>query len=180
MSTIVHISKLDAAKRQLEMAIRLYMHNSDAVSIHTLTGAAHRILEDISLKRGKTSLIKEMLSSVRDEYRKEVELKFNKARNFFKHADVDPEGVVEFNSESSELELWDACRMYQTLTGELPPILGVYMAWFHIHHENLLILTPEQKQAYDHGRATVSNKDDRKEFLRVFLPIGELLYSGKS
>jgi len=39
------ISKLDAAKRQLETAIRLYFNEADPVSVHTLAGAAHTISE---------------------------------------------------------------------------------------------------------------------------------------
>jgi hypothetical protein len=37
------ISKLDAAKRQLEVAIRLYFYFGDPVAIHTLTAAAYNI-----------------------------------------------------------------------------------------------------------------------------------------
>jgi hypothetical protein len=38
------VSKLDAAKRQLETVIRLYFSNGDPVSIHTLTAAAYNVL----------------------------------------------------------------------------------------------------------------------------------------
>jgi hypothetical protein len=42
------LSKLDVARRQLETAITLYFHESDPVSIHTLTAAAHGVLRDLS------------------------------------------------------------------------------------------------------------------------------------
>ena len=41
----MNISKLDAAKRQLETAVELFFNHKDPVSIHTLTRAVHEILE---------------------------------------------------------------------------------------------------------------------------------------
>jgi len=46
------ISKLDAAKRQLETVIRLYFVHGDPVSIHTLTSAAYNVIRDVNKKRG--------------------------------------------------------------------------------------------------------------------------------
>lgn len=68
------ISKLDAAKRQLETAIRLYFNEADPISIHTLAGAAHTILSDINKKYGG----RPMLDSdylIKDEYKKEFRKK---------------------------------------------------------------------------------------------------------
>jgi hypothetical protein len=44
---IIHISKFDAAKRQLETAIRLWFHSGDPVSVHTLAAASHQLLHDL-------------------------------------------------------------------------------------------------------------------------------------
>jgi hypothetical protein len=38
------ISKLEAATRQLNMAIVSYFQDADPLSVHTLAGAAHRLL----------------------------------------------------------------------------------------------------------------------------------------
>lgn len=46
------VAKLDAAKRQLETAIRLYFASADPVSIHTLTAAAYQLLLDLNKKAG--------------------------------------------------------------------------------------------------------------------------------
>jgi hypothetical protein len=42
------ISKLDAAQRQMDAAIFIYFHDVDPVSVHTLVGAAHILLTDLS------------------------------------------------------------------------------------------------------------------------------------
>ena len=46
------VTKLDAAKRQLETAIRLWFHDAHPVSIDTLAAAALQVLVDINTKRG--------------------------------------------------------------------------------------------------------------------------------
>lgn len=48
----VPISKIDAAKRQLETAITLYFQNGDPVSIHTLAAAAYDVLHALCKVRG--------------------------------------------------------------------------------------------------------------------------------
>jgi hypothetical protein len=49
----VFINKLEAARRQLDTAIRLTFANEDALAIHTLAAAAYRILRDILHERGQ-------------------------------------------------------------------------------------------------------------------------------
>ena len=48
MKKKIKISKLDAAKRHLETAIRLYFNYGDPIAIHTLACAAHGILSDLN------------------------------------------------------------------------------------------------------------------------------------
>jgi hypothetical protein len=48
MGATLRISKLDAAKRQLETAITLYFNSGDWVSIHALAGAAYMIIRDVN------------------------------------------------------------------------------------------------------------------------------------
>jgi hypothetical protein len=47
----IFINKLEAARRQLDAAIRLTFSNEDALAIHTLGAAAYRIVRDILHKR---------------------------------------------------------------------------------------------------------------------------------
>ena len=54
---ILPVSKFDAARRQLETAIRLYFFQGDPISIHTLASAAAQILHDLSRHRGGGELL---------------------------------------------------------------------------------------------------------------------------
>jgi hypothetical protein len=62
--TELHISKLDAAKRQLEVAIRLYFAWGDPVAIHTLAAAAINLLKQqlTALRTQKRGLMQKLLT----------------------------------------------------------------------------------------------------------------------
>jgi len=53
------VTKLAAAQRQLRTAIDLYFHDGDDVSIHTLVGAARKILLDLLRQSGERSRLQE-------------------------------------------------------------------------------------------------------------------------
>jgi hypothetical protein len=143
------ISKLDAAKRQLETGIRLYFSNGDPVSIHTLIAAAYNVIRDVNEKRGGAPmLVKDHMIEyyAKPEYQKKVRDKINEAENFFKHADRDHETTLDFNPDQSEYFLLDACSQYYKLTGEFPPLFQIYQGWFMANHQTLFDLPEEQKR----------------------------------
>lgn len=136
---LIHISKIDAAKRQLEIAIRLFFSNGDVVAIHTLTAAAYNLMKDLSKLQGKHVVVKDiMLEKVKPEYKKTVSDKINEAENFFKHADNDPTKLLEFNPVTTEFLLWDACVTYRTLTSEEIPLTFLFIIWFYTKNTDLL------------------------------------------
>ena len=51
-ASIVYLTKITAARRQLDAAIRMGFLAEDAIAIHTIVAAAYRILRDIKAKRG--------------------------------------------------------------------------------------------------------------------------------
>jgi hypothetical protein len=140
------ISKLDAAKRQLDTLIRLYFNNDDPVSIHTLAAASYNVLKDLNKKRGgKPMFLKEQfLDLIREDRRKEIHDLVNEAENFFKHADRDPESALEFNPEQTDLLIHESCSVYSLLSGESPPLLRLFQGWYMARNPDLFILPEEQ------------------------------------
>ena len=135
----VCISKIDAAKRQLDVAIRLFLNNGDIVAIHTLTAAAYNILRDLSNLQSKPVLIKEkMLEMVKSQHKKMVRNGINEAENFFKHADEDSNKLLKFNPNGTEFLLWDACVIYHSLTSEKTPLMSAFNMWFFTKHTDVL------------------------------------------
>ena len=96
----IKVTKLDAARRQLESAIVSYFNGGDPVPIHTLATSAREILSNLNTHRGGKPMYFD-LEVIKPEYRKELRKKFRAAQNFFKHADNDPNGILNFYPESS-------------------------------------------------------------------------------
>jgi hypothetical protein len=48
----LHVTKLAAAKRQLQAAIRLFFLEEDELAIHTVASASYGLLKDLKRDRG--------------------------------------------------------------------------------------------------------------------------------
>jgi hypothetical protein len=81
------ITKLDAVSRQMDAAISLYFDEGDEVSIHTLVGAAHNLLADLSSAANQKTVIQKY---IRPEKIGGFEKAIRAPQNFLKHADRDP------------------------------------------------------------------------------------------
>jgi hypothetical protein len=93
------IGKLDAARRQLHVAIREWFCGGDPIVIHTLACAAYEIIHAISLQR-----LPERRNLLLDTnvFRPEIRKQLRKPANFFKHADRDGDSVIEFSPVLTE------------------------------------------------------------------------------
>jgi len=168
----IYISKLDAAKRQLEISIRLFFRKSDVVAIHTLAAATHGVLNDLGVKRGIKSIIKnEMLDRIKKGKRIEYMRAVHEAQNFFKHADKDEKKLLKFSPVQTEFVLYDACVLYNEIIKEEVPIIKVYRTWFCIKHYELIVplRTKQSFQKYDE----IVDSDDRIRFIEEVLPLAE-------
>lgn len=128
----IMLSKLDVASRQLETAITLYFQDADPVSIHTLASAAHEIIETLNAKNaGEPTIRQQFRNDIKPEYAKMFFEKLSSAKNFFKHADRDPEAAIEFSQFESEVVLLDACLTHKRLTKtRFPaPVMGTFLMW---------------------------------------------------
>ena len=122
------ITKLQAAERQLREAIYLFISLRDSVSVHTLAGAAHQILEDLCKSKSLKGPIQSKL--INENYQKVWKQAMRDPMNFFKHADSDPNGIVTFKSEFTQFVLFDAIYMYEQLSEASFSEIDVYKTWF--------------------------------------------------
>ncbi|GAB3366933.1 hypothetical protein GCM10027431_09700 [Lysobacter rhizosphaerae] len=132
------VTKLDAAKRHLDLAIRLFFEERDALGVHTVAAAAQGILRDIARVEGADRLsILHDHPDIRPERRKDWITALNAPRNFFKHADNDPDGTLEFDEEDNVLVLLDAVLLYGTVAKEYLSSANVFMGWFTTRHPEM-------------------------------------------
>lgn len=146
VGSTVTVTKLDAARRELRTAIELWFNDGDPVSIHALVYSAHEIIHVISRhrKRDRDLLFDSIV--IKDEYRSEWSLFLKQAGNFFKHADKDPEGSIDFNPALSELFIFMSILGVR-LSGEtLNDAEEAFNFWTYFHKPNWL--TPKGRERF--------------------------------
>jgi hypothetical protein len=140
------IGKLDAARRQLLTAIRIYFANGEPVSIHTLAAAAFEILDDLDNHGPKTgTLFDHMEKYIKPEHLGTFQKLLYRPQNFFKHANRDPERILEFYPTHAEGILWAASEKYAELANEDFLELGAIRGWIIIRNPDI-VLEPYRQQ----------------------------------
>lgn len=168
---LLKISKLEAAKRQLNTAVRLYFTDSDPISVHTLVAAAHEILSTLSRKHKGTTMILDL-----DFNSKEAQALYRKclraAKNFFKHADRDSDAYFIFDADLNEFFLYDACTKYSELTSEKIPEYLLFTTWFVLKYEGKLFNIPKNRM-----KEFEKYKENKALYFRDYFPIANELKS---
>ena len=109
---LLKLSKIDAAKRQIESAIWLWFVDADIVSVHTLVAAAHRLLFDLAQRRDVTPLPFTM-DSFAKRAQKMTKHSLEEAEAFF--TDAKSAETYAFDEGLIELRLFDAVMAYANL-----------------------------------------------------------------
>jgi hypothetical protein len=107
------INKLEAARRQIDCAIRLYMADEDLLAIHTLAYASLTVLTNYDKKANKGSIWAKILRADPHQWAREI-------ANFLKHADRDhDQEIPEFPELLPEYLLHMCARVYAEVAGAL-------------------------------------------------------------
>ena len=134
----MELTRLEAAERQLRQAIRLFFGGGDEVSVHTLTGAACRVLRDLAKHQRGSHPLQDVVPHIRPEKRQEFFKLLTVNQNFFKHAGNGPESSLTFNPESTEFLLFDATMTHISLTGCALPETLIFALWFVLRHDDIV------------------------------------------
>lgn len=168
------ISKLDAAKRQLETAIRLYFNNADPISIHTLSCAAHNILLDLTKEYKKKPMA---LSGIliKSEYKNEFIKKLREPQNHFKHAEKDSEAVIDFSPSINESFILDSCQQYYEITNEQILYFSIFINWFAAQHINYFDYSTEEQRKTILNIPNIFGNNRIEYFSRMLALSGKLI-----
>lgn len=137
-SSKIKVTKIEAAKNQIDTSVLMFFRNDDPLSTHTVACAGLGIIEDLSKQSNKESSLSLILNQVVENKRGDMKKILNEAQNFLKHADKDPEGVLEYNLDILEYYIFFACNSYHQFTGEMKGKIWGFMLWFSMVHPNLL------------------------------------------
>lgn len=180
MATI-KVNKIEAARRQIDAAIRLLFDNEDPIAIHTLTMAGFRILRDITEKQN-SDISKVTQSFIRPGMEGKFWGSLQTFANFLKHANTDPDGIIDnIQEEVNDSILLLASLYYQDLGYQFTPEMLAITGWYSaIHPDFISDDAPKNIQAQIEtvqgtliGRSRQEQLIEGKEVLniaRAFLP----------
>jgi hypothetical protein len=134
------LSKLDAATRQLQLAIDLFFKNADPIGVHTLAGAAHGLLRDLIAHAGGHNGARARRSGVDRDHRQLVEKNITEAKNFLKHADRDPTKILQFHPNWTDFLMFDAIRMHIQLACTITAPNAFFLIWLSAKYPGVLLL----------------------------------------
>lgn len=125
------LDKITVARRQLVEAIRLLFENRDPVTVYSLATNAQEILSTLCECRGVTSLRTHIARPAGLTDAQVQATMINPARNFFKHANTDPDGILDdFRDEDCDPVILIACVDLLVLEGKSPIEVQVFVTWY--------------------------------------------------
>ena len=132
----ISVTKIQAAQRQIDSAIRMLFRNEDPVAIHTVAMAGFRILRDLTKKRGLKHPIDSMLKPGKE---REFWGALSNFSNFCKHADRDPnDDSISFREDANDSVLLIAATYYRHLGWEWTKEMQILSAWYASLHPDIL------------------------------------------
>lgn len=135
---LVRLTKLEAARRQIESATWLWFVGEDYVSVHTLAAAAHRLLLELAAVREESAwpyscayLPATPLPARRVDP--------SDAVMFFKYAKKDE--TYELSEQWTELYLFDAIMAYSSLVDErgASALMSTFVLRFGVQRQDLFV-----------------------------------------
>ena len=142
-----HTNKPDAARRQIDAAIRMLFSDEDVLAVHTVSSAAYGILRGLAGSSGKSKIHQKMEDRIMPGKKKEFWKAANRVATFLKHADQDPAAVlVGVREEINDIVIFISCLYYQSLGFSFTKHMLGFMAW-HMAMNPPLVLdsAPEKK-----------------------------------
>jgi hypothetical protein len=137
------ITRIEAARRQLDQAIELFFAGGDAVSIHSLSLNAFEIAATLAKNQDAPNWLDMTRQDAAEHHGIKTEKEFfdifNKARNFFKHAGRKPdEALPDFDESMNDHSLALTVFQYGELAERSAP-MWAYLFWFYATHPIFLV-----------------------------------------
>jgi hypothetical protein len=154
----VLINKLDAARRQINAAIRMTFEGEDPIAIHSVIAAGHRIIKDICEQRGDIESYLRFTDWIAPGHERDFWNAMNVSANFIKHADKDPEAIHELDDEASDYMIVFATKWYRDLGNSTSTEMNVFGCWWALQHPS--VLKPEMLAHFERAgvRAQVESE----------------------
>jgi hypothetical protein len=163
----IKVTKLEAAQRQIDAAILMLYRGDDPVAVHTVISAACRIIRDLC-SRANTSTWQKFDEVFIPGKQREAWGAFSRAANFFKHADRDPDDILEgVQEEVNDYLIFLSLALHEDL-GQRTIRMRTHMAWMMLFYPDAfdmdLITKPHPdilKAAYSPSELTAMTRQQK-------------------
>jgi hypothetical protein len=136
----IPLTKVDVARRQLATAIRLFFDGGDSVSVLSLAANAWEVIDFLCIRAGVASMSAQARTYVAPGKDLKKDYINSPFRNFFKHADRDPDGVLQnFDDAVVDGILFLAVEDYIRMRGKSPIELQVFQLWYLACHTEKVV-----------------------------------------
>ena len=133
------IEKTEAARRQIDAAIRWLFAGEDPIPVFTVASAGYRILRDIADKRGDVGIHQAHIDHIRPGMEKEYWKHINAPVNFLKHAEKDPDATYKgFKEIFNDVTISMACLYYHGLGYEITTEMHWFSVWYMIQNPRII------------------------------------------
>jgi hypothetical protein len=127
----IRVTKVEAARRQIELSIRLLFQNEDPIGIHSLVAAGFRILRDLGSVKTDSEINQHLKHIIKPGMEGKLWQSLNCAANFFKHAERDPDDMLEgVQEEINDVFILFACVYYRDIGYEWTAQMLSFVAWY--------------------------------------------------
>jgi hypothetical protein len=158
------ITKAEAARRQLDCAIRLRFADEDQ-PIHTLVAASFRVLYDVCEHSSQS----DVFAVVKAHVAARGWQMLNAYANFLKHADKDASAVIdELDPRQNDHRIGFAVLLYKSLGNRPMPEMKAFETWMAVLNPDLVELE------FDEDPESVASYRQSIEQLRQAKPGGQL------
>ena len=133
------ITKLEAARRQIDFAIAQHFSEGDPFAVHTVIAAAFGILRALAKRKGNLRIEHAFTDLIRPDMENQFWNFLNRVSNFLKHADRDPDATLDdVNEGTNAATLFVVSIYYTELVGAPSDAMRVYQAWYGFLHPKVL------------------------------------------
>ena len=137
------------------------------LSIHALAAGVHEVLSTLLLKTGRGSGFLRDFDRIRPERLAEYKSHMTRTQNFLKHANQDPDHVLDYYKEATPFLIFDAVTMYSTLAGALKVrAFAIFLSWFILENPSLLKEGTVLDYVKDFARNGPFDKDHFRKMLK--------------
>lgn len=166
----ITVTKLEAAKRQLDTAIDLSFADGDPVAVLSLAYSSYEIIHRLFRKRGfKDEMIYDN-PDIPEAHRKEWSLRLKSAPNFLKHSNRgDPNEATTFYEIQCDLFMLFSCTALEKMGVALGPMHKTLAAWGTLHFPSRDMLGALENSGFKIDQLPKMQSLSRAQFLKMFL-----------